>query len=611
MEHKGLYLTTALMLCLAASCHKPEYNYFSEDNANLQSLTVSVSTKDDRMVEYPAVIDEAAGTVTVSIPYYLSDTEPIQADLTQMRISAKLPLGATFNPALTGLHDLGSGFKSTLTYADGKAKEYTFLAVYVKSDLALLRDVAMDNPDIVYAIVHPSEGNDGSVTVPYDEETEPFITKTRPKVSPWATLQCEAYDEATGLLDLTKAGEIKVVSQSGNVTGTYKVVLDEPEGLEGLRKVKSLFAFQPTEQDPHGMVKDANRSMAVVGDYLILSNAEDVSKMPVYDRMSGEYLGNDLVNTDGEISTLDEKMKFWAIASDDAGHLVAATYVDTSSDAENGTVRIFAWTDGIDHEPKSIEWAGFYNWATGASWAFSNMKIAGDVTQGALIATSASAAGRAAFSVVGSSGKVTDRFSAQAHEGSLWWSASIIPLDANATSAENVHFASVSGNFRQYITYDGTLLVPDASYWYMGGGEYQRNAVGGDIVKVGDHTLMATMNGWYAGSPDPWNNNSFYYQLVVSDIGDAPGETSLTDGLIFASRSSTDDAILSDMGYGVAGMISPFAYEPGFAVLGPNGYGANKSQIGDVVFGKSSEKRVQVYAMAMNLGLIAYEISYY
>lgn len=92
--------------------------------------------------------------------------------------------------------------------------------------------------------------------------------------------------------------------------------------------VKPLFGFQPTVENPHGMTADAHRTIAVVGDYLIVSNAYDFSKMLVYNRFTGEFLGDNLVNT-STVTGLNDTYQFWAIASDDAGHLVMINFVDS------------------------------------------------------------------------------------------------------------------------------------------------------------------------------------------------------------------------------------------------------------------------------------------
>ena len=101
-----------------------------------------------------------------------------------------------------------------------------------------------------------------------------------------------------------------------------------------------------------------------------------------------------------------------------------------------------------------------------------------------------------------------------------------------------------------------------------------------------------------------------YMQLVVSDITATPTANSFTEGLIFASRSSAnEEGVIEGMGYGAQGMMSPFAYEG--TVLGANALAANVDRIGDVALATSEGgKKVQVYGFAMNLGLIAYEITF-
>ena len=146
----------------------------------------------------------------------------------------------------------------------------------------------------------------------------------------------------------------------------------------------------------------------------------------------------------------------------------------------------------------------------------------------------------------------------------------------------------------------------------MGGGTYQRLAMGGDYIEASGKQLFGVLNGWYANGQDEYGNNKMYYQLVVSNIGSNPGTSSLTDGLIFASRSSsngtTAEKSLEGMGYGAQGMISPHAYSG--TLLGQNAIAANQNQIGDVVFATSGANKVQVYGFAMNIGLIAYEITF-
>ncbi|MGN1225628.1 MAG: PL29 family lyase N-terminal domain-containing protein, partial [Candidatus Cryptobacteroides sp.] len=119
--------------------------------------------------------------------------------------------------------------------------------------------------------------------------------------------------------------------------------------------IEALFGFQPYVEDTRGFTKDANFTMAVVGDYLIVSNAKNIDEMPVYNRMTGEYLPEVKVNTEG-IDCKDRE--FRAICTDDAGHLFAVTYVSTlDEDTANDVVRAFVWKNGIDQKPTPFIYA--------------------------------------------------------------------------------------------------------------------------------------------------------------------------------------------------------------------------------------------------------------
>ena len=415
-----------------------------------------------------------------------------------------------------------------------------------------------------------------------------------------------------GKITLTGADESKVVVTVSQEAG---------EALPAIQ-VKPLFGFQPTVENPHGMTKDAHRTMAVVGDYLILSNAEDVSKMPVYNRFTGEYLGDDIINT-STITGLSDDQKFWAIASDDAGHLVAITFVDNRAAgtqiSTNITVRGYIWKNGITQAPTSVWWAGFWNYSVGASYAFSNLKVAGDLTGDAVITSSAPAAGAAVFEYFTDGALKTPRLKKSLYEGSTWFSGNVVPIKGNAKSEDELEFISVSGNYRQYITYNNGAASPvlfslSSSYWYYGGGTYQRCAIGGDYIDVAGHKLFGVLNGWYTGSADSYGNSNMYYQLVVSEIGATPGASAMDDGLIFATRSSsngtTAEKSLEGMGFTPQSAFTPVHFNSAETVLGPNALAANQNQIGDVVFATSGANKVQVYAFAMNMGLFGYEITF-
>ena len=77
-----------------------------------------------RTLSMETVIDRANLCTAVKIDsYHISDTEPIQGDTTRMRLKATLPVGARFDPPLSGIHNLKEGFSSTLIEADGSNKK--------------------------------------------------------------------------------------------------------------------------------------------------------------------------------------------------------------------------------------------------------------------------------------------------------------------------------------------------------------------------------------------------------------------------------------------------------------------------------------------------------
>ena len=379
-------------------------------------------------------------------------------------------------------------------------------------------------------------------------------------------------------------------------------------------EVKPLFGFQPIDGDTRGMVVDANMSLAVSGDYLILSNCKDISKMPVYDRFSGEFLGDNIVNTStityGGEEGLAEDQKFWAIASDDEGHMAAVTFVDSRESGAvttNTTVRGWTWPNGVEAAPVSKWWAGFWHYGTGQAHAFKTMKIAGDLTGDAVVGTAASS-GVAIFDTF-TSGNCDNNWLKKQLPESPWWGASVIPTTGSAKTAEDIDYMYVDGKHPQYVGTAGTKFDL-GEYWYMGGGTYQRSAVAGDFLSYRGRNILAVLNAWYAGQQDGFGNNKMYFQLVVSDIGAAPTASSLTDGLLFASRFSPNENGLAGMGYGANGMFSPFCYTDGGTVLGPNALAANIDRIADVVIATDGPK-IEVYALVMNLGVVGYEITFH
>ncbi len=217
------------LLGLLTGCQSPvEPGYTKE--ADLHKLSVEGAFCSNKDKTFKATIDDEEGLITLKIPYYLSDIDPIQGDLTQMVLTAVMPVGATFEPKLEGVHDLTKDFKSTIHYVDGSSKEYTFRAEYVRSDRSDVTSIKLtnggDNDKFIYILQPVSE--DGSriikiVQLGYKHLQLLKHAKLEIETSPWSTLKLPAEGAEMDLTD--ESTSFTVVSQSGKETKySFKIV---------------------------------------------------------------------------------------------------------------------------------------------------------------------------------------------------------------------------------------------------------------------------------------------------------------------------------------------------------------------------------------------------
>ena len=252
---KMRHLITGLFVSALAlgACEDPDELIMS-GSENMQTLTVKGRLVSDENVEYDAVVDETSGVITVQVPYYISDTEAIQGDLTAMKVRASLPYGTRFEPGLSGIHDLAAGIERTLVSdVDGSRKHYTINATYVKSDQAFATRVSLaDTPNAVVSIKEPeTDGGTGMITVyKTSSSIDGALKAATITVSPWATIECSAMNE-DGTIDLSEFPDVVVVSQDGSVRKTYKTAVDlpsfVPSGKAGY--IACLFGFQILESN--------------------------------------------------------------------------------------------------------------------------------------------------------------------------------------------------------------------------------------------------------------------------------------------------------------------------------------------------------------------------
>ena len=605
----GLFVS-ALVL---GACEDPDELVMS-GSENMQTLTVKGRLVSDENVEYDAVVDEAAGIITVQVPYYISDTEAVQGDLTAMKVRGSLPYGTRFEPGLSGIHDLAAGIERTLVSdVDGSSRHYTINAVYVKSDQAFATRVSLaDMPNAVVSIEEPeTEDGTGSITVyKTSSSIDGALKAATVTVSPWATIECRAMN-GDGTIDLSEFPDIVVVSQDGSVRKTYKTAVDlpsfVPSGKAGY--IASLFGFQILENNEYGFEAENNRTLAVVGDYLIVGNSGDASKMVVMNRFTGKPTGLS-VNATGISRSIH------AITSDSAGHLVAVAYTNSSTLPD---FEVWVWKNGIGDAPtlifsKSLPSDPYFAPLRSANPGTTTYDIGrmvdviGDVTSGeAIIGTSCIQKIRSVFiplaDGVASTATAVVEFRSNSL-ASMWYTTKPV-LFSMGDDNLSPGYVYGSGNERRMVTYvpaNGIsatqFTVPTTHFWLTD------KITGVDCIDFNGMRLIGIQNCHKDNA-----SGIKSARLYVADIAD-PAAGALISGFLFDSREgnlTTGTADIPGTGYSPTGMTSSYPFVSGDVVLGANGNGT-----GDVAFGASEDgNAVQAYMLTTDNGILAYEITRY
>lgn len=624
------YLFTGLLAAAIslAGCGSPDELVYG-NNDNMLNLVVKGRLMQDENIEYDAVIDPVSHIVTVQVPYYISDTDPIMSDLSQMKLRATMPLGARFEPGLAGVLDLSEGktFAATLVYENGQRVGYTFGAVRVKSSACALLDVKSidESTRVTIGITEPAvEGEKGKIAVMNTSASiSAAIEAVKMTVSPWATLSADAgYDAASDTYDLNVATEVTVTAHNGVDKTVYAVSIETPAlvplGQAGY--ISSMFGFQFNQNDSRGFAPDANYTLAVIDDYLIVSNARDFTKMVVLNRFSGLGTGKSV-----NVAGIDSKFAIRAIASDDAGHLVAMTYTCTrENDASatalgydlyktDPTVMIWVWKNGFEQAPTpvvnaNIAGGAFSGMATKPQEIGNTICVRGDMTAGnAVCLTSDKFCSRqyAFYFVDGRIDSYVMECPAKP-DGSLVWapnwnSTKAIPL---AVAKPLPYLISASNQYQTVMlnsrTADPVTLNKPTSYWWAGSGAYDKDTRGIDYIEFHGMNLLAVSNGFVSGS-------TWAHRLYVANITAAPSADALKNGFIFDSREDGSGRGIIGTGYAVTGMTSTTSFD-GTPMIG----GTNEGKRGDVVFGRGTDgNSVQVYMLTANAGIFAYEITNY
>ncbi len=456
---------------------------------------------------------------------------------------------------------------------------------------------------VIEAHVFEAEGGVATVSLTYNVNYT--ITTSGEWISAEQTKAAETVDLKFNVAANNGLARLGTITFTGTDGSVATVVIAQKANTAD-HNITAMFGWQAYTDDAHGMTASDNVTLAVVGDYLILSNAADFTKMPVYNRWTGEYLGNDIVNVEG----VSDTYSYRAICNDDAGHLIMSSYTDGAS---NQTILSYAWKDGIDKKPAAIVNGGLWHWGVGANESGWAVKASGDVTGTAML-TYYSLGGKFIFVKVKNMNADYMNFIGEWPNGlttTAWKGCAGKAITPEASTLAEMKYVFSTDNHNGVFGYDGgasafQFAQPATHWWAMNG---YRNLVSGvDYIEVGGKCLMAVMNGSYANTATSAGQNSRYQRLCVAEIGANPTADSFKNGYIFDSREGhiTDGtAAIPGSGYAVTGMSSPASFVSGKTVLGENPH-----QTSDICFAKGADGSVQVYAVVPGQMVIGYNMKF-
>ena len=598
------YIIATFITLMATGCQEPDELVRGEGD-NMSTLTVRGRFAADETKEYESVIDEEAGTITVQVPYYISDTLEIQGDLTKMKLSATLPLGAKFNPGISGVKDLVTGFSSTLVYEDGTEKPYEFKAVYVKSSAKNITKFTIANyPRATITIEEDSTGTTGKVIIyKTSSSIENLLTNAELnlEISPWSTASISNGES----VDFTNNVEIEITAQDGTKK-TYTVVIQTPDIVPSgeLGKISALFGFQPTGNNPINFESGKNRSFTVAESEIVLGHLNN--NFQRYDRFTSEPL-NKTVNSTGMLDGFTH-----AITSDDNGVLVSTTLAAAKNQwSSNTLLQFYVWKDGLDNAPTLIYSADIM---TDPVFASLNPDGGGFDIGRSLAVTGDIVAGTAQIMVVSSAKQTVLRY--KATNGEITEDPEFIPFTVSVgstakavpcTNSDNTDFVLSSYNSSRTHYYFGTNNGGERTVVQMSpkGDWWGNDTKGMDYMEFNGVKLIAIQNGSYSGSADAYN------RLCIGNMT-TPTSDVFSGKQIMDSRLQNFDPNVVDANGNplaqnatVTGMTSFYVS----ATLG-GAIGTNANKTGDVCFARSEDgNAIQVYMLTTDHGMLGYEIT--
>jgi hypothetical protein len=555
---------------------------YESKSADRDLFSITAWSNAERTNGVVADIDHANKKIIFNLPYYASDTEPVQSRTDHLILSANLPDGATLTPKLQTVRDLTNPVMLTIKYVNSQTEQYEMSARLVKSNRADIIRMTLSGLMINYSITEKDGENKILIyrtsSIIYNALKNMEVRFT---VSPWATTNVE--DGA--VMDLTVRNRITVTAQDGTTKDYYTEMVDPeyvPYGEVG--QITCLFGWQTTVATPHGFTGNSNRSLAVVEDELIVAN--DNGSFLRFDRYTGELL-NKTVKTPDVAPYLT-----MAIDADDNGILLMTVFAMVGNASHSPTVDFYVWKNGLDNLPEKI-----FSRPTAEVIASGDIgrtiSVKGDLLNGKAVIGLIAKTLKQGLMYRVENGAVTNPDNPWRGNYGVEFNnnGKLIPMDTEDNPSYIL--SGTTGKTQYYCTTNpaSTRAINPAGNWWAS------DIKGSDYMEFNGVKMLATQNGlWGTGNADNYN------RLVIADITTYAANVFDAKRIMDSRLQNFDPNFTGSQNSSLTGMTS---YYHASGITGNNG---NKN--GDICFGRNQDgSAVQVYMLTTGHGIIAYDIS--
>lgn len=332
---KATHIIILMLLVTAAfnACKKEDPVIRNESNVLSDIYATKEGSGTNRLFE-PRFSND---TIYFDIPYFYPVDSDNETDLTRIILRATIPSDAKISPSLGVPMDLTKPLPVTVTSGSGVEKQYTIVArkvgdvVLRKAEIALTDNGAtskaegvISNSDVLFYVVPGLDVSHVPVTL---------------SINPHSTASV-----ATGsFIDLRQPVPV-IISGIDGSKKTYTLKVVEPVELSYGVGISRLLWKKDASQLTGFTTNDNNRSMAISGNYLILSVSSTPSVFKVYNRQTGDYV-QDLALPPGAIRS-------FAVANDAQGRILVTSWAP-----KNGVFYVYRYNDPFDTAPlRLINW---------------------------------------------------------------------------------------------------------------------------------------------------------------------------------------------------------------------------------------------------------------